>query len=201
MNRFLTWRKQFPQMTVSVPHIFSGDFDSCETEAMEYAKLCGCQIVKTPDQNETDFTKALKTLAPYLKEKHLKAVLTICDTSGRFDQIMANINTMFKSHKLLPDVEVMLMSRNSLAHLLPRGSHIIHIPQYIVDGKLWCGLIPLVCSTLVTTTGFKWNLNNSVMKFGGMVSTSNTYGKDTTEVTVKTDNTLLWIMGTAQGDD
>lgn len=168
---------------------------------MEYAKSENCKIVPTPDQNETDFTKAMRAIAPELEKTMTNSILVICETSGRLDQIMANINTLFKSKNILKSsCEVMLFSSNSLSFLLSPGSHIIHIPHKIVASKYWCGLIPFTKS-IVSTEGLKWNLDNSCMEFGSMVSTSNTYRNDTEHVEITTDNSLLWIMGLSAIDD
>lgn len=201
MNRYIEYKEQNKAQEILKPDLISGDFDSCSHKAMEYAKAENCKIVTTPDQNETDFTKALRALVPELERTMTKCVLVICETSGRLDQIMANINTLFKSRNILSsDCEIMLLSSNSLSFLLAPGSHIIHIPQNIVASKYWCGLIPFT-KTLVTTKGLKWNLDNSIMEFGQMVSTSNTYKTETKVVEVICDNSLLWTMGISEHDD
>lgn len=66
--------------------------------------------------------------------------------------------------------------------------------------KLWCALIPFE-STIVSTAGLKWNLNNNTMKFGGIVSTSNKYDSSADFVEVTTDHPLLWSMGISKVDD
>lgn len=125
---------------------------------MEYAKyISSCKIVPTLDQNETDFTKALRTIQPYLVEKNITNLVVVCETSGRIDHIMANINTLFKRKDILGDTEIMMLSSNSISWLLCTGTHTIHIPRWIVNEKLWCGLIPF-WRTKVTTKGLKWDL-------------------------------------------
>lgn len=125
---------------------------------MEYAKsITHCSIVSTFDQNETDFTKAIRTIQPYLSQKNITNLLVICETSGRIDQIMANINTLFKSKHILENIEIMMLSSNSISWLLYPGKQLIHIPKFIVNEKLWCGLIPFK-RTKVTTNGLKWDL-------------------------------------------
>ena len=56
----------------------------------------------------------------------------------------------------------------------------------------YCGLLPLAGSTTVTTTGLRWNLQDDVMKFGGLISTSNEMAA--ARVTVKSSLPILWTM-------
>ncbi len=58
-----------------------------------------------------------------------------------------------------------------------------------------CGLVPIgrSCDN-VTTRGLRWNVNNSVLSFGGLVSTSNEVIEENVTVVLggKDDETLLW---------
>uniref|UniRef100_A0A182NDW3 Thiamin pyrophosphokinase thiamin-binding domain-containing protein n=1 Tax=Anopheles dirus TaxID=7168 RepID=A0A182NDW3_9DIPT len=157
------------------------------------------QIVHTPDQNATDFTKSLKVLKSHGYDKHISRVLTLCESSGRLDQIMANINTLFLAETILPVVDVFLRSSNSLTWLVRPGEHSIDIPQRLVSERIWCSLVPIGQGCLCRTEGLKWNLDGSrSLQFGSIVSTSNTYSMNRVRIT--TDGPLLWSMGTTPKD-
>ncbi|KAM3823167.1 thiamine pyrophosphokinase 1 isoform 10-T11 [Vipera latastei] len=128
-----------------LPDYISGDFDSILPEVKEYYIEKGCELIQTPDQDLTDFTKCLQILQQKIEKSSLQG-----------------------KHKLLVNTGL--------------------------EGN-WCGLIPVgnPCEC-VTTTGLKWNLNRSILKFGTLVSTSNSYD-ETGIVTIETDKPLLWTMG------
>lgn len=202
-TRFENFLKELPekiQNTMKFPDLITGDFDSISQDLLKKYKAKSCKVVHTPDQNHTDFTKALMELNKYCKLNNLEIehVVTICQSSGRLDQIMGNIQTMFLAKdKLLlsPNTRLYLLTENALSWLLQPGEHIISIPEQTrLFKRAWCSLVPVgeTCSRM-TTTGLKWNLNSQSLKFGEIVSTSNTF--DGSEVvTVKCTNTVLWSM-------
>lgn len=84
-------------------------------------------------------------------------IIVFHDSSGRFDQIMANINTLFTRHDNI--FNIYLLSGCSLTWLLKPGKHSITIPDHLVAKERWCSLIPIGHeATNVTTRGLKWNL-------------------------------------------
>jgi thiamine pyrophosphokinase len=91
----------------------------------------------------------------------------LAETSGRLDQILSNINTLFKVKKLdFPNadrVKVYMISSNSISWLLEQGTHKIHIPEHVIKKQLWCALIPIGGKSLVTTKGLKWNLSERLL--------------------------------------
>lgn len=103
---------------------------------------------------------------------------------------MGNLQTLYLA-KEMNCPPVYLISDKCLTWLLHKGKHRIKVNHRFLGFSV--GLIPLnVCH--VTTTGLKWNLNNTELKFGGLVSTSNTYEDHSDYVTVETDNHLIWTM-------
>ncbi|XP_062121944.1 thiamin pyrophosphokinase 1 [Drosophila sulfurigaster albostrigata] len=175
---------------VEPPDLITGDFDSITEETIEFFK--STPKINTPDQDATDFTKAFTVLQPVMVQRKVKDVVVFHDCSGRLDQVMANLNTLYKMQK--DNCNVYLLSGDSITWLLRPGKHTIQIPLDLVTNQRWCSLIPVGSPAHnVTTTGLKWNLYHAQLDFGGMVSTSNTYS--TEFVQVQTDGNLIWSMG------
>ncbi len=185
----------------SVPDLITGDLDSVRPEVLEHYKDKGSKIVETPDQDHTDFTKALFEIASKVKADQADAVVAFSEHSGRLDQIFSIFETLFHA-KTVKDLiaPVFVVSSNSVEWLLSPGNHVIHLPknhkQQENKSKLHCGLIPLGerCPG-VKTKGLKWNLDGDQdLAFGQLVSTSNGFDKDADRVTIFTEKPLLWTM-------
>lgn len=90
-------------------------------------------------------------------------MIVIADTSGRIDQIMANINTMYKAVDFLNDVALYSLCDSSISWLLQPGKHLIRIPKLFVDEQRWCSYIPMGERCTVTTAGFKWDIGKYII--------------------------------------
>jgi thiamine pyrophosphokinase len=199
-NKWLDWiKKHNLEDKLGAPHLITGDLDSIANETIEYFSEKS-KVIETLDQDETDFTKSLRVLEPFILKLKIENIIVLCESSGRLDQILANINTLFKSLQKPAEISrpIFILSANSISWLLEAGDHQIIIPDTVK--KLWCGLIPFEPTT-VTTSGLKWNLTNYEMKFGGIVSTSNKYDETSDFVTISTNKPLLWSMGISNIDD
>ncbi|XP_076623069.1 thiamine pyrophosphokinase 1-like [Colletes latitarsis] len=178
-----------------VPDFIIGDLDSCSSTVLEQMKSMGSMVVETPDQSHTDYTKALIQIGELDKKANMKikAIYVFVETSGRFDHLLGNINTLCMSDQFIKDIQIIQIANNSLTWLLRPGFHSINIPNLLVQNTSPCGLFPIGAPVnSITTTGLKWNLNNATMQFGGLVSSSNTYSSS--EITINTDSPVLWTM-------
>ncbi|CAH0729264.1 unnamed protein product, partial [Brenthis ino] len=199
-DKFLTSLPENEQTTLKLPDFITGDFDSITEEVLLKYKKKGCETIHMPDQDHTDFTKALMQLNSHCLETNidLDHVIALVQSSGRIDQILGNIQTLHlvKEQNLLkPHTKMYILSDDSISWLLEPGDHIIDVPEESRGyKKSWCALIPIgeACEN-VTTSGLKWNLDKQQLKFGGIVSTSNAFD-GSEQVKVKCSHTLLWAM-------
>lgn len=87
----------------------------------------------------------------------------MAQNSGRFDQIIGNVQTLFlvKEELLLdPNTNLFIMSDDAISWLLLPGDHVIYVPEETRQHKrAWCSLVPVGETCMyVITTGLKWNL-------------------------------------------
>jgi len=182
----------------NVPDLITGDFDSAEQGALKNFQSKGTKVISTPDQDRTDFTKSLIEIKNQIKNcqkkfENVSATFVFAESSGRFDHVMANIQTLFLARKEVQlSLPLYLLSSESVTWLLEPGRHHIVVPPAACRGH--CGLLPVGGPATVTTTGLRWNLESQELKFGGLVSTSNSFVDGCEEVTVETDADLLWTM-------
>jgi len=79
------------KVSKEVPDLITGDFDSAEMSHVEYFRGLGSTVAITPNQDHTDFTKALIELHQrHDVDADLEAVVAFIDAGGRVDHIMGN---------------------------------------------------------------------------------------------------------------
>ncbi|EFJ10261.1 hypothetical protein SELMODRAFT_235596 [Selaginella moellendorffii] len=171
-----------------IPDAIIGDLDSILPEVRQFYESRGTAVLdKSHDQDTVDLHKCISFVAETTTNPasiNMK-ILVVGALGGRFDHEMGNINVLFSFRSF----RIILFNDESLVFLLPRDVlHTIHVsPEH--EGPN-CGIIPLGRPCTATTTGLKWNLNQTSMEFGGLVSTSNMFASD--KVTVSSDSDLLW---------
>ncbi|KAL8262193.1 hypothetical protein R6Q59_026242 [Mikania micrantha] len=173
------------------PDVIKGDMDSIRPDVLNFYRNLGTKIVdNSNDQDTTDLHKCITYVLDFVsdEEKAKLCILVAGALGGRFDHEMGNINTLCR----FSTTQIVLLSDDCLIRILPNTRlHEINVLSS-VEGP-HCGLIPIgtPCRSS-TTTGLKWNLDNTEMRFGGLVSTSNIVEGET--VTVRSDSDLLWTI-------
>ncbi|CDS13597.1 hypothetical protein LRAMOSA05773 [Lichtheimia ramosa] len=173
-----------------IPDEIAGDLDSLRDDVREYYEKRNVKVTRYEEQMTTDFDKCIRSL----KEREAQMdkmydIVAAPTLSGRFDQIISNINTLYR---LKDQVErrAVLVSNENLTVLLDKGTHQIHCqPDY--EGPT-CGIIPMGVPATLTTHGLEWNLDHQECFFGGIMSTSNRIAKDTIEI--KTSAPVVWTI-------
>jgi thiamine pyrophosphokinase len=155
------------------PQLLTGDFDSISTAALKYYKSkSSVTVIETPDQDETDFTKCLRIVSDFIEKKKIDSEVIVGAhvSGGRLDHEFGLIQSLFEARNIT-SVPVVLVSDFCVTLLLDAGEHTVNVNTGL-EGE-HCGLIPIGRPCTVTSKGLKWNLNNQVLSFGSLVSTSN----------------------------
>lgn len=172
------------------PDVIKGDMDSVRKDVLDFYSNLGTEILDaSQDQDSTDLHKCVDYIHDSANVDNTNlCILVVGALGGRFDHEIGNINVLCR----FSATRIILLSDDCLIQLLPSTEHHeIHI-QSSVEGP-HCGLIPIGASSgSTTTTGLQWDLNNTEMRFGGLISTSNIVKGEI--ITVHSQSDLLWTI-------
>ncbi|KAJ6505953.1 thiamine pyrophosphokinase Thi80 [Mycena vulgaris] len=171
-----------------VRHGVHCDLDSIRRDVKDFYISHGVLVVEDPDQDSTDLMKCVSAIQNREAEQQSDIIL-LGGLSGRLDQ---TIHTLSYLHKLRKTRKrVFAVTDDNVGWVLDTGEHTILIDHSVLG--LTCGLLPVgIDSTLLTTTGLKWNLSNQRSSFDGLVSTSNHLVPTESSVWIKTSNPIWW---------
>ncbi|XP_056855001.1 thiamine pyrophosphokinase 1-like [Raphanus sativus] len=168
-----------------------GDMDSIRPDVLHFYLSLGTKVIdESHDQDTTDLDKCILYIrdSTLNQESSRLQILATGALGGRFDHEAGNLNVLYR----YPDTRIILLSDDCLIQLLPKTHrHEIQI-QPSLQGP-HCGLIPMgTPSAKTTTTGLQWDLTDTEMRFGGLISTSNKVKGE--KITVESDSDLLWTI-------
>lgn len=186
--------------------IVCGDFDSIDAKLLETLKcptkpatkmikpkdynedeLPLPQVIETPHQKETDFTKAIGVAIKKKSDLHFFFGLYHSDGS-RIDHLFGLVNTL---HLVKKNIILVNIKSNTISWLLTPGTHFIQKPK----GRDLCSIVPFTGPTEVRTQGLEYNLKPTVpIAFGGLISTSNICSEDCENIVIETNRELLWSV-------
>ncbi|CAF1033820.1 unnamed protein product [Adineta ricciae] len=177
-----------------LPDYISGDFDSIDSNVYEYYQsISSVDLIKTQDQNATDFTKCVRVMMG--KQSALNHLLVFCSLGGRFDHTTGIIHSLYALNQTYPTLQIYVITECDITFLL-HANRLNRISiQSKYNGKI-CSLLPFGQTAHVRTEGLKWNLNpTQELSFTKLVSSSNSYESDEiTHVDVCTDSDIIWTM-------
>ncbi|KAK3990833.1 thiamine pyrophosphokinase 1 [Cladorrhinum sp. PSN332] len=193
--------------------VIIGDLDSLDPVAREYYE-CGekknpTQVIHKPDQESTDFGKAIT----YVREQHPGLdIVAVGGLGGRVDQGLSQLHHlyMFQRDAHYAEGRIYLFSGESLTFLL-KGNMIEHRIG-VRDGRekeeggaggevfgKHVGILPVGEKSRITTKGLEWDVEDWETEFGGRVSTSNHLLPGTEVVSVRTERDVLFTVALRKG--
>merc|ERR1712176_487993 len=171
------------------PDLIVGDLDSIEADVAESYRSRNVMVKDLhEDQDTTDLEKALKAAQD---ERCAKVVIAgqHAGVGGRLDHTFGIANTLH-AYSELP---MMVIGDDSCLCVLRPGEHQLPVPH--ASQAPHSGLVPLgsPCDA-ISTRGLRWNMTDTKMEFGGLVSTCNRVEPASGgHVWVKTSSPVLWM--------
>ena len=155
----------------------SGDFDS-HTGSDE--NIYHEKFIFTPDQNFTDFQKALDIL----KNKDVKKVDVYGGSGGEQDHFLGNLHVAFLFKDLM---EITFYDEFSSYFFIPKDFEINN-----VEGKM-VSLLPFPKVENLVTDGLNWELKNEDLEITKRIGTRNFATKSTVKISYSDGDLLVFI--------
>lgn len=163
----------------------SGDFDShTPDDSILYSE----KYIPTPDQNFTDFYKALEIL-------HLQGATHVDvygGSGGEMDHFLGNIHV---AHQFKHRLELVFYDKFAKYFFLPNSSVIMTTPGQLVS------LYPYPIARQVITKGLKWSLKGDTLDITRRIGTRNVAVADEIEISYSEGDLLLFIGRLDQSND
>lgn len=143
-----------------IPAAIAGDGDSIQEIPSHYKKIIkSIPFIPTPDQNFTDFEKALTIL----QLNGYTYINVYCFDGERIDHMISGLSicSSFKT------MTIILHSRSQIVMKVPNSFSLQCKVGTIIS------LLPFPTASNVTTNGLQWELTNDTLKIGGFLSVSN----------------------------
>ncbi|KAI0279731.1 thiamine pyrophosphokinase [Russula aff. rugulosa BPL654] len=176
-----------------LPDLLKGDLDSVREDVRRYYETRGVRVVQDDDQNSTDLMKCIRSLQEKEEADGVDTpydVVLLCGFSGRLDQTVHLLSYLHKLRK--SGRRLFAVADENVGWVLDEGKHRISIDHSVLGPT--CGLLPVgVDSTVLTTTGLRWNLTNQTSGFDGLLSTSNHLVPDEDTVYIETSRPIWWV--------
>ena len=155
----------------------SGDFDS---HSGNDENIYHEKFIFTPDQNFTDFQKALEIL----KNKDVKKVDVYGGSGGEQDHFLGNLHVAFLFKN---ELEITFYDEFSSYFFIPKYFEINN-----VEGKM-VSLLPFPKVENLVTDGLNWELKNEDLEITKRIGTRNFATKSTVKISYSDGDLLVFI--------
>lgn len=155
----------------------SGDFDShhgVDDEVMAE------KFIHTPDQDKSDFHKALDILM----DKGVKKVNVYGGSGGEMDHFLGNLSV---AYRFINQMEIHFFDEYSTYYFIPKTFSVENI-----KGKL-ISFYPFPMAEGITTKGLNWCLTNEKLDMHSRIGTRNFAKEDKVEIQYKKGSLLIFI--------
>ena len=167
-------QKNFPLEKLD---FISGDFDS---HSGSDENIYSEKFIHTPDQEKTDFEKALEILI----EKGTGKVDVYGGSGGEMDHFLGNLTVAFS---FKDDLDVQFYDEFTTYYFIPKKLVLEN-----VKGKM-VSLYPFPTAENVLTKGLNWSLNGETLNIQSRIGTRNFAVEDSVEIAYSGGDLLIFI--------
>ena len=158
----------------------SGDFDSFDVNALREPQRDNFEIIETPDQNKTDFHKALEIII----EKGFDNIDVYGGSGGEQDHFLGNLSVAFA---FKDKVNLRFFDEYSSYYFIPKKFTISD-----VKGKM-ISLMPFPIAKNIETKGLKWPLYKEDLILGERIGTRNIAENKDVTIKYKQGDLLIFV--------
>ncbi len=157
-----------------VPNLITGDFDSLEKipDSIE--------IINTPNQDYTDFEKALQVLY----DRDVSKISIYGGSGNESDHFLGNISVALAWKKKL---SIRFFDEFGTYFFIPNNFKIANVASKIIS------IIPIPVAENMTTIGLQYTLKSETLEFGNRIGTRNRAISDVIQISYSKGNVLLYI--------
>jgi len=159
------------------PDYITGDFDSIQLEQISSE----ITIIPTPDQNFTDFEKALKIIY----DLGFNTVDVYGASGHQQDHFIGNLNAAFKYKSKL---NIQFFDNYSTYYFLSKNTKLEGVKQKTIS------LVPFPTASSVITKGLKYSLYKEDLNLIDRIGTRNTAIDNNIEITFDDGNLVIFII-------
>ena len=158
----------------------SGDFDSFNLETFREPKRDSFEIIETPDQNKTDFHKAIEIIL----EKGFENIDVYGASGGEQDHFLGNLSVAFFFKDKL---NLRFFDNYSSYYFIPKEFSISDVKDNMIS------LMPFPIAKNIETKGLKWPLYKEDLILGERIGTRNIAENQEVSIKYKEGDLLIFV--------